>query len=306
MGISELLFGSDVEAAVIKSTDTNKIPTLIPPALLFHTKEFSILKEVWDRSNNKQVPHHIFLKLPEGGSWYQDSALIETDFTPSASPEQFFKKYCLSVEHLENFLRPKGYKVWLAPLARFDAASLKELDREDIYQASIAGCNPDLDAIDPAYDCTTVSLEDWEFRGIGGHLHMSISKDYGDILHENQMLLVKLLAITVGNVGTATTDNPQLEALRKEVFGYPGRYRAKTYPGEKLGIEYRSLSGSWLRSLDIVEQVFKAAKFALTLVLEDVEIGQDLVDAYLSRSIQASLAIDVDEANSILAILELN
>jgi hypothetical protein len=302
-----LKFASDVEAAVVRVGDTNKIKTLYPPAILFHQGVLPIIEERWDTSmDGEKIPHHIFHKM-EDGSWYQDSALVETDFSPSVTAETLFKKFHTAREALEDFLRPKGFKPWFAPVAKFDASMFTDaLDKNgDLYQASIAGCNPDKDAIDSAYNCETVSLDGWEYRGLGGHLHMSISPELGDYLHKHQTTIIRLLAITVGNMGVAVSDQPELEVIRKDVFGNPGRYRAKLYPNGDMGLEYRSLSASWLRTLETVERVLEAATYAVSLAVKDLPVAEELIDYYLPRSIQAVVASNRADSLDILQTLGL-
>jgi len=305
--VAGLKFASDVEAAVVKVEDVEPIKTLYPPALLFHQGVLPVLEERWDESmDGEKIPHHIFLKM-EDGTWYQDSALVETDFSPSVTAEALFKKFHKAREALEEFLRPKGYKPWFAPVSKFDASMFTDkLDQNgDLYQASIAGCNPDKDAIDSAYNCETVTLDGWEYRGLGGHLHLSISADFGDYMHQHQKTIIRLLAITVGNMGVAVSDEPELEVLRKEVFGNPGRYRSKLYPNGDMGLEYRSLSASWLRTLETVERVIEAATYAVSLAVKDLAVAKELVDYYLPRTIQAVTACNRADSQDILQTLGL-
>ena len=303
--IEGLVFASDVEAAVVRLDDKEEIKTVIPPALLFHTKELPIIEEIYDEAHDPKVPHHVFHKT-DNARWYQDSALVETDFSPSSSAEGLFKKFLASSEDLEMFLRPKGYLPWFAPVSKFDAELVKSVGDDAVFQASIAGCNPDLDACDGNYRSETISLEHWEYRGVGGHLHMSIGEKYGSFMHDHQAEIIRMLAITVGNMGVVVSRDRELEKLRKKVFGNPGRYRAKTYPNGRMGLEYRSLSASWLQSLETVERIIEAANFTLMVILEDITVAEDLIISFLERSIKAVQTMDIREASAILSALDLD
>ena len=141
---------------------------------------------------------------------------------------------------------------------------------EEVAMACIAGCSPDLDAMEEDASGEIRDLTSWGYRGIGGHIHMSISEEYGDILHRYWKPLVRLLAVTVGNMGIATSEYPELELLRREQFGKATKFRLPKYPNGKLGMEYRSLSAAWLNSEKTTELIIGSVKFALKIFLHQI------------------------------------
>ena len=134
---------------------------------------------------------------------------------------------------------------------------------------------------------------------------MSICPDtYGDILHSKKKPIVRLLAIAVGNMGVYTSEAVELEKIRREVFGAAGRYRFPTYAGNIPGIEYRSLSSEWTRTLESVEAIYTAARFALSLFLEEEKEALSLIKHYLGKTTEA--VANVDRALSEKILSELN
>ena len=301
--VKDLLISSDVEVAATEP-NSGKIPQLVPPAWLIYRKGMKIIG--WrGKDEEEKAMHPVFIEKDEI-SWYQDGALCETDFPPTSSAEELYGYFRLSKEILIEFLQSEyNLEVWSKPVARFNVEKYIKMGDSKIKEACIAGCDPDLDAIEEEYACEVRDLTEWDYRSCGGHLHMSVSPEYGNILHDAPATLVRLLAITVGNVAIATSSNPTLEQIRRRQFGNPGRYRLPTYPDGREGLEYRSLSVDWLNSLETVELIFNATRFALTLFLEDFNEAVTIIDHYLVPTTEAILFINPDISKQILSNFKL-
>lgn len=298
--IAGLLFGSDYEVALVEKSlrKEEKYPFLIPPKALEIKENLKIFGYHGDNT------HPIYI-LNGDTRWYMDGALFETDLLPTDSADEMYTSMLISKESIARFAATFGYRVWSRPVARFDKKYLSM--GEEIAQACIAGCSPDHDAIEPNYVSEVRDLSGWDWRGLGAHLHMSICPEtFGVILHERRKTIVRLLAITVGNMGIVTSKSVEMERIRRAEFGAAGRYRFPVYPGDnRHGIEYRSLSSEWTNSLESVEAIFEAAYFALASFLYDTNGSRYIIKRYLKQTTKNVAEVNVDSARSILRELNL-
>jgi len=287
-------FSSDTEFAAvsIKKLNSEEIPVLFPPSLLMHRQK---LTPVGERSG--QSPHPIFYK-DDNSEIYQDGALFETDFKPAKTAHELFRQFVLARENLNSLLAPLGLRSWEKPVAKFEINMLPQ-NEEWIIQSCIAGCSPDLDMIEDGYESKVRDLTDWPYRGLGAHLHIS-EPEFGDKIHRFKKAVVRMLAITVGNIAVYTNDSVELERKRREHFGAPGRCRFPVYPNGDYGVEYRSLSPTWLRSEEIIEQILEAAKFAITTAIELPKETESMLTHYLTPSTEAITNVQPEISKQIL------
>lgn len=299
--IKGFLISSDVEAALVEP-DAKDIPQIVPPAYLIHMQGMKVL----GFRGKEEEGHPIFLKK-DGITWYQDGALAETDFPPVKTAKELYKYFNNSIETLTNFMeRVYGLEVWTEAVGRFNAEKYIEMGEDEVAAACVAGCSPDIDALKDNPEGEVRDLTSWKYRGIGGHVHISISKEYGeDILHTCWKPIVRLLAITAGNMGIATSSNPDLERLRKEQFGGPAKCRLPIYPNKSKGLEYRSLSAAWLNTEETTQLVVNAVKLALFLFLEQPQEVDSILKTYLAQSVTAIETVNVKLSTKILKDLGL-
>lgn len=149
------------------------------------------------------------------------------------------------------------------------------LEDEAIFMGFIYGCDPDNDAIDPKYHCSTRDAASDLFRYAGGHLHFS-SQNYSKLFKNFPKIATRLLAVSVGNFVTANTQNPKLEKQRIGVYGRPGRFRAQgPYKNGSFGVEYRTPSVSWINfSPENMEKMQELALKSLELFVEGGEYNR--------------------------------
>ena len=290
--VKERLFGTDAEVASV-IPDVNDIPYLVPPVWLEKMEGAKVIGNYGDDT------HPIYLEN-ESGFWFRDGALWETAFPPVTEAKQMYDAFRKAKENLAEYLSKYNLEIFDKPVARFDISKYVHLAEADIREACVAGCDPDFDAIQTKYSCKTRDLTQWKYRSMGGHLHLSISTDYGKILHRKRNTLVRLLAILVGNAGVATAEAPELEKIRREQFGDAGRHRFPTYPDGKAGVEYRSLSVTWLNSLETIETVLDLADTALEIMLFNPELTRHLILTYLDSTVDCIREVDVEGSKNIL------
>ena len=113
-------------------------------------------------------------------------------------------------------------------------------------QAMEFGCDPDFNAYtgreNPAPNGRQSGL-----RTLGGHIHI-------DTLSNNRQWHVALCDLYLG-VPSVILDRDG--ARRRELYGRAGAYRPKSY-----GIEYRTLSNFWCKTVTLMEWAFNSAEHA--------------------------------------------
>lgn len=173
------------------------------------------------------------------------------------------------------------------------------LNDERVYQGFIFGCDPDLDAVNPMYECATIDVSTHPYRYGGGHIH--ISGD--DILSENPRPMIMLLACTIGNYVTLHSKEPELERLRVETYGRPGRFRIQNYPNGGRGVEYRTPSNQWTlfepSEIEEMESLIQKADG----YLHNPQIGKKVLDTFLTDSCEAICHVNQEQSKNILAAL---
>lgn len=293
--MKDIVFGSDVEVAAV-IPNSGKVPELVPPGYLHHVLGMEIVEE--DDKNP------VFLVNNEY-KWFQDGALCETAFPPVKTAEEMFTHYNKAKEILADFLSfYYTLKVWDKPVALFNVEKYVKMGSKEVKASCIAGCDPDDDVFDTSYECKIRDLTEWNLRGAGGHLHISIPET-GDLLHKLYRPTIKLLAISVGNMGIYINSSPELEKMRREVFGAAGRARMQTYPNGDKGVEYRSLSNDWLSTLEGIELILNTATWAIKMLLTYPKEVQSIISTFTNQTITAIATVDRDLSKKTLKVLDL-
>ena len=116
------------------------------------------------------------------------------------------------------------------------------------------GCNPSANTYNTERTFNDASV--YQFRPVGGHIHLGFNKDKVDLRR-----LVRLLDLFVGNscVPFDQADNDNAIERRKN-YGLPGEYREKDY-----GLEYRTLSNFWLNHYVLMSMVYGLARQAISI-----------------------------------------
>jgi hypothetical protein len=293
--MDKIVFGSDVEVAAV-IPNSGKVPELVPPGYLRHILGMKIVEE--DDKNP------VFLVNNEY-KWFQDGALCETAFPPVKTAKDMFTHYNKAKEILADFLSYYySLQVWDKPVATFNVEKYVKMGSKEVKASCIAGCDPDDDVFDNSYECKVRDLTEWNLRGAGGHLHISIPET-GDLLHKLYRPTIKLLAISVGNMGIYINSSPELERMRREVFGAAGRARMQTYPNGDKGVEYRSLSNDWLSTLEGVEIILNTARWAIKMLLNEPKEVQKIIANYTDRTITTIASVDRNGSKTTLKELGL-
>lgn len=244
-----------------------------------------------DTSNKK---HPIFARK-NGTTLMGDGAAFELTIPPSTSPKEMYTNINDGINLLFDLISPLNYDVCVYPTVNFDIRKFKEINDKEIKEAVIFGCDPDMDAIDPEYNCEIINALEHPFRYGGGHFHIGSDKNSEiKLMHKYFLPLIRLLAVYVGNLVIGYTKFPDLEKLRAFHYGQPGRYRLQNW-----GVEYRTPSNSWITDLDLIKEMFRVVEIAFQKFLNPDE-GKDILLEYLPETVRAITSADLDLSREIL------
>ena len=197
----------------------------------------------------KVIPAYTFLKSKkESPCLYYDG--FQAEFAPIAGSCQDGL-----AQRIERLLRdlaaraPKGSK--------FSPRSVVEIPLETLATATHEqvefGCRPSLNAYGLAGE---VILEPRTFplRFAGGHIHWGIGSNYDPAVVQDAVKFVDLVAGLISVSISEGLDDPR----RRRYYGLAGEYRLPAH-----GVEYRSLSNSWLASPSVYHLLFTLGRAAL-------------------------------------------
>lgn len=182
----------------------------------------------------KDKPHMV-----DGFGLQEDNVMVEFTTPPAATPVECCAIARRGLLVARDFVRTKLEGRRVSPMtpcyAEFDSAELFGLGP----QAMMFGCSPDFDAYNNGARHPLVSPAQFELGGralrfAGGHVHIG----YKDVLPGIPEHVVAMLCdLTIG----LTLSGVDLQGPRRALYGKAGRYRPTPY-----GIEYRTISNSWV------------------------------------------------------------
>jgi hypothetical protein len=192
---------------------------------------------------------------------------------------------------LDKFISDLGLILYTKPVIGFDKKKFYDNRPDEFISCVIFGCDADHDAVLGDAACKEINVENHPYRYGGGHIHIgSENSDDVELIHNNILQMVRLLAVTMGNVCIAGTKYLNLEKFRAKYYGKPGRFRPQNW-----GVEYRTPSNSWMSNFETQERIFDAGNYAFYL-LQHTNEGEKILDKYLGLTIQA-----IEESNQELS-----
>lgn len=280
-------YGTDPEYfSVVETENESKI---ISPALLQLESGVSQI--------GGNIKHPIYIDEKEF-SWMGDGAAWEVTFKkPFTNAKEMHQSILNSLDSLEEFLFNLSWngmrlKLLKKPVAKLDPKDyLDLLDNEFIYWGFIFGCDKDKDAIIENYQCKTIDVKTHKLRYGGGHWHIGVENI--ELAHMAIIPYIQLQAILLGNISLARSENIELERIRFETYGTPGRYRP-----QKWGTEYRFPSNSWTENLETIELMIQGSEKAYDL-LNNPEKAKPVLKDYLPQTIESISQLDQDRCLSI-------
>lgn len=207
----------------------------------------------------KKRPH-----LVEGGAIQVDGVAAEFNTFPVDNPDDFVEVINLvrgqmSEIVIENAKQQGFGDVTLVaePTAWFDPDYFDDLPS----LARVLGCEPDYNAYTGDYNTPPETSE--PFRTGSGHLHISWSDKLVDPLDPEHFMRCRDIVRQLDTILFPKSEIWDSDRKRRSLYGAMGSFRPKAY-----GVEYRPLSNAYLRSDDLIRQVFTTADYAVRLLLE--------------------------------------
>jgi len=185
-----------------------------------------------------------------------DGMALEFNTNPSSGPVHFARVVARARRELNCLIERQGdYRIVVQPTVEFDEEAWA--DAPDV--AKVLGCEPDYNAW--TMDVNERPDADVTFRTGGGHLHMG----WGAAFELDDRFLKVCGGFTreqdvTNGVASVLYDT---DVGRRELYGRAGAFRPKHY-----GMEYRTLSNSWVRNKElstyVARQSFVAASNMMT------------------------------------------
>ena len=187
-----------------------------------------------------------------------DGVAAEFGIDPTDDEKTFVGRVKKGVLVLQDILG-KDYSLRIAPSAYVDKEDLKGVP-EAVLEL---GCAPDRDA----YWGNVFPLDRKKipegFFFCGGHVHVgwdvNLDPDDEDVIKDARVAAIMMdqwLGAPLNHMDT----NPQ----RARIYGTPGRFRATPY-----GLEYRTLSNSWIKDRKSAAYVFRAVQKGMGYLMRD-------------------------------------
>ena len=271
----DLTFGTDPE--VFASYEKNGLDYVEPPA--FFRYELKV-------PHKPDKKHPIFIER-DNIVIMEDGAAFEYTVPPTKGSKSFFDNISLANRMLSDWLGKYNYKIYKKPVINYEVD--KFINKPEEYQlALIFGCDPDEDAIEVGYQCTTIDAKLHPFRYGGGHFHIgSFDSEISEFIKFYHRPFIQLLAITVGTIVVAHSKYPDLERQRALLYGRPGRFRND----KPWGIEYRTPSNSWIDNSNTINDMLYRARLAFNFLQNPIK-GKKLIADRLDSAVQAIRTAD--------------
>lgn len=263
-----LVYGADPEFGAVYSKDGKKF--ILPP--VFFRENLGV-----EFTENVDAPTHpiFFEDKGLGIRWHEDGSAFELSVTPATNWVELFEKIQLAKQILSEKILKYFPGDCLPELESLPAIGY-EVDRWnkmgiEWQLCNVFGCDRDKDVFNVEYEGEVIDALKHPWRYLGGHGHFSGR----DSIISDPMGAIASLAFTMGLAATAYSPNPELERIRAEMYGKPGRYRVQEYkklwndiPNTHQGVEYRTPSVSWTTSKEIATKVFGWAEIGINTLLE--------------------------------------
>lgn len=204
------------------------------------------------------------------GAVQVDGLALEFNIDPAESFEEFQANIDIVQAQLRSMIGDLDFLQ--KSTVTFDQNFLKGIPYENLQ----LGCEPDFSAYDMMPNPRPNG--DALMRTAGGHVH--IGGFFTNEPHNPEQMgmsgyLSKLLDRTIGIYSILWDRDDQ----RRQMYGMAGSFRPKPY-----GMEYRSLSNSWLFNKGIMGFVYRGVEEALQVMFNGKELDYDL-PPFLARNI---------------------
>lgn len=208
-----------------------------------------------DKKNPQPVPF---------GAVQVDGMALEFNINPASTSKEFVTNIQQVMKALAEMV--PGYELKAIPVAEFGAEYMANQPME----AKELGCEPDFNAytdgaVNPRPDGEVT------FRTGAGHVHIGWDKDIDiqDPVHlEACIMAVKQMDVFLG-LPSLIFDNTAESVKRRKLYGKAGAFRPKSY-----GVEYRTLSNTWLSSPELMAYVCEQTQEGIQRLLDGKAVYQ--------------------------------
>lgn len=209
----------------------------------------------------------------EHGAVQVDGMALEFNIDPASTVKEFNRNITAVLAQLKEMI-PPGYQFDFSPVAHFGQDYIDAQPEE----AKALGCTPDFNAqqggvVNPSPNSTT------GFRTASGHIHIGWTRGQDIDVPEHMeacIMAVKQLDVTLG-VAQRAWDR---DIIRSQMYGKFGAFRPKHY-----GVEYRTLSNTWVNDADRRSFVFHTAMAAMEQLMEGNRIYEGWYTAELDYNV---------------------
>lgn len=235
--------------------------------------------EVFVKQGGKHISAHGMIagtkKAPlpvDKGAVQVDGMALEFNIDPAQTATEFVRNIDTVYNRLKRMI-PADCTLDIVPTAYFDPEYIKSQPEE----ATELGCDPDFDAWTGTKNPRPNASVD--FRTGAGHIHIGWAEDMSlsDPDHfEACCMMVKQLDCSLGILSILW----DRDTKRRELYGKLGAFRPKSY-----GVEYRTLSNSWLRSVALKKLVWTITKIAFY----DLMNGNQYYNSHANQMVVAAI-----------------
>ena len=203
---------------------------------------------------DKKAPH----KVPHGAIQV-DGTAVEFNIDPAASYEEFENNISAVLKHLRKEI-PRRYSFDFSPAIEYLPKYFKTLPAT----TKELGCDPDFNVKTNAVNVIPKSIG--TIRTGSGHIHLGWTKGEdvqpgGDHFEDCRVMVRQLDKDLDYYLMTITTAYDK-DVQRRKYYGNTGAFRAKPY-----GVEYRTPSNMWLRSMKQWKMVYDITNTCYNTVL---------------------------------------
>lgn len=198
----------------------------------------------------------------EHGAVQVDGMALEFNIDPASTFKEFNRNINAVVKQLTEML-PPGHTLDFIPVADFGQEYIDAQPEE----ARLLGCNPDFNAY--THEPNPMPSGDYGFRTASGHIHIGWTNDQDIEVPEHLeacRMAVKQLDVTIGSAQRIWDH----DVRRSRMYGKMGAHRPKPY-----GVEYRTLSNTWVNDEDRRRLVFDMAMASMERLMEGQRIYED-------------------------------
>ncbi len=187
--------------------------------------------------------------LGEGYAVQEDNVLMEFNIPPAQTPEIFVESVQKTIALLSKRAAVHGLS--------FASGSAYSLDPKELEhpKAKVFGCDPDYNAYTGEKNPPPMASDPC-LRSAGGHIAVGfdcfpLSKEFEKNKKDIDRYVVREMDMLLAIPFILLDDG----LLRKQLYGKAGAFRPKPY-----GVEYRSLSNSWVFTPDIIKTLLHSFK----------------------------------------------